>query len=192
MKPVILRIYQIIVYQKLRLTPIIIRFVVFVTKANCSTSELMEQIKQHIAVQSGEDIKGKLIELCNSDDESIQKALQILFPPKDAKDVPKVPPPPPPPITLNSPRKPVVSRARAKGIYDVTPFPQDNTRKTRSLTIDEENPVSFKYILQEPTLCQGFKKHLEKQFCEENLLFVQNITLFRETVKSFPPEKQFK
>lgn len=149
----------------------------------------MEQLREYLISKHAEDIKVMLLDLCNHEDVNIQGALKLLFSNElqhQTQAEKKVPPPPP----VRKNMKPVKSRARAQGITD-TKSPVQARSKERTLTIDEQKPVSLQYILKEPTLCLGFKKFLEKQFCEENLLFVQKAAIFKDTVETFSPKQQF-
>ena len=143
-------------------------------------------VKQRIETTPAEELKQKLLRICNTTDGKKQEALCLLFPLHT-----NFPPPPPLVRKANKSTEAIISPGTRKRAH-LTPCTTSPVAKQRTLTIDQAPAVTLKYIIEEPTLCQGFRIHLEKQFAEENLTFYQQACRFRQTCSALSPTDQLK
>eukprot|EP01103_Thecamoeba_quadrilineata_P005028 TRINITY_DN14884_c0_g1_i1.p1 TRINITY_DN14884_c0_g1~~TRINITY_DN14884_c0_g1_i1.p1 ORF type:complete len:176 (+),score=36.63 TRINITY_DN14884_c0_g1_i1:41-529(+) len=51
-------------------------------------------------------------------------------------------------------------------------------RQTIPYNISEDIPPTITQVIEDPGLCESFKKHLEESYCLENLLFINSVQAF--------------
>lgn len=55
----------------------------------------------------------------------------------------------------------------------------------------EWKEITFQEILDDPFLCSGFRKFCAKIFCEENIMFYNEVRQFKLAFSSLPPHRRF-
>ena len=113
---------------------------------------------------------------------------------EQAKEV-KKPPAVPPRVNIQKQEEKVATRSRLGYSESDASLLHSNVPVTdakRKITIDDTSQtLSLDYVLNDPTLCNGFRKLLKKNYAEENLLFLKEVSQYEDNYHFYTDTEKY-